>query len=139
MASSFYPLRVKSLEKTTADCVLIAFDIPEENRAAFAYKQGQYLTIKTVIDGEEIRRSYSLCSSPVEEEWKVAVKRVEDGRFSTFANEVLKAGDTLEVMPPSGRFYVDTDPDHQKNYAAFAAGSGITPCLLYTSPSPRDS
>jgi len=129
MATTFYPLRIKSLEKTTADCVLIAFDISEENRSAFAFKQGQYLTIKTVIDGEEIRRSYSLCSSPVEEEWKVAVKRVEGGRFSTFANQVLKAGDTLEVMPPSGRFYVDIDTDHHKNYVAFAAGSGITPII----------
>ncbi|MEM1219847.1 MAG: 2Fe-2S iron-sulfur cluster-binding protein, partial [Bacteroidota bacterium] len=95
----------------------------------FSYKQGQYLTLRADINGEDVRRSYSLCSGPLEQEWKVAVKKVEDGRFSTYANEVLQEGDILEVMPPAGRFFVEVDPTRQKNYVAFAAGSGITPIL----------
>lgn len=129
MAQQFFPLKVKSVEKTTADCTILAFDINEDLASAFAFKQGQYLTLKANINDEEVRRSYSLCSSPMDNEWKVAVKKVEDGRFSTYANEVLKAGDTLEVMPPMGRFYVEVDVEKQKNYVAFAAGSGITPVI----------
>ncbi|MCL4165782.1 UNVERIFIED_CONTAM: hypothetical protein GTU68_019951, partial [Idotea baltica] len=88
---------------------------------------GQYLTLKHVINGEEVRRSYSLCSSPIDKEWKIGVKKIEGGRFSTFVNDVLKVGDELEVMKPDGSFYVDIDPSKKRNYAAFAAGSGITP------------
>lgn len=129
MTTQFYPLHIKSIEKTTSDCSIIAFEVEEQLKAQFNFKQGQYLTLKANINDEEVRRSYSLCSSPLENEWKVAIKKVPFGRFSTFANEVLKEGDVLEVMPPSGRFYVEIDPNQQKNYIAFAAGSGITPII----------
>jgi ring-1,2-phenylacetyl-CoA epoxidase subunit PaaE len=94
---------------------------------AFAFKQGQYLTFKTTIEGEEVIRSYSLCSCPHDGLWQVGVKEVPGGRFSTYANRVLKPGDSLEVMEPNGRFFVDVDPSQARNYVAFAAGSGITP------------
>lgn len=129
MTNKFYPIRVKRIEKTTADCALISLDIKEQWRSDFDFKQGQHLTLKTIIDGEEIRRSYSLCSSPLEQEWKIAVKQVPLGSFSTFANQYLQVGDTLEVMPPHGRFYVEVDPKKQRHFVAFAAGSGITPIL----------
>lgn len=129
MSNKFYPLTIQKIEKTTADCTLLSFDVKEENKEVFAYTQGQYLTLKTQINGEEVRRSYSLCSSPLDGEWQVAIKQIEDGKFSTFANEKLKAGDTLEVMPPNGRFFVETDDSIAKKYVAFAAGSGITPIL----------
>lgn len=125
----FYELLVEDINKTTKDCVVLTFKVKEEWKEIFNYKQGQYLTIKTSINDEDIRRSYSLCSSPLDDEWKVAVKKVPYGKFSTFANDVLKKGAVLETMPPQGRFYVETDPKNDKNYLAFAAGSGITPIL----------
>ena len=127
MATRFYSIPIKRLEKTTASCTLISFDVKEEWKTDFAFTQGQYLTLKAVINGEEVRRSYSLCSSPLDGEWQVAVKKIEDGKFSSFANDVLKEGDVLEVMPPNGRFFVPIEPPKSKNYMAFAAGSGITP------------
>lgn len=127
MAQTFHSFPVKDLEKTTSDCTVITLDIPADQAEAFAFKQGQYLTFKADINGEEIRRSYSLCSAPSDGEWKVAVKKIEDGRFSTFANDVLRVGDMVEVMPPQGKFYVETDSSKANNYVAFAAGSGITP------------
>ncbi|MEO1259549.1 MAG: 1,2-phenylacetyl-CoA epoxidase subunit PaaE [Bacteroidota bacterium] len=127
MATRFYPLTVKEIVKTTPDCALISFAVKDEWKDEFQYQQGQYLTLKATIEGEEVRRSYSLCSAPFDDIWRVGVKHVPGGKFSTFANETLKVGDTLEVMPPNGRFFVKTDAERQKNYAAFAAGSGITP------------
>ena len=127
MSQQFFPLKVSQIDKTTEDCSVLTFEVSEDLKKQFEYIQGQYLTLRATIDGEEVRRSYSLCSSPLDEEWKVAVKKIEDGRFSTFANEVLNAGDTLEVMPPNGRFYKEVEKDAEKNYVAFAAGSGITP------------
>ncbi len=129
MGNKFHKIRVKDIEKTTADCSVLTFDVEERLIEDFAYKQGQYLTLKAMINGEEVRRSYSLCSSPIDGEWKVAVKKIHEGKFSTFANEVLKPGDFLEVMPPNGKFYVNCEPEKAKNYLAFAAGSGITPVL----------
>jgi ring-1,2-phenylacetyl-CoA epoxidase subunit PaaE len=125
----FHSLQVKKIKKETEDCVTIGFDIPEELRDTFQFKQGQNLTIRKEINGSEARRNYSLCSSPLENEWTIAVKKTEGGRFSTHANEELKAGDFLDVMPPTGNFYTELHPDQQKNYLAFAAGSGITPIL----------
>src|SRR5258706_2760357 len=96
--------------------------------------------MRTVINGEEIRRTYSICSTPLENKWRVAIKKAEGGIFSSMANDQLKKGDTLEVMPPVGKFYVELDRAHKKNYLAFAAGSGITPVIsiikttLYTEP-----
>lgn len=129
MSLHFHPVTVKEVNKETADCVSIVFDIPASLQKDFAFTQGQNMTLRTRLNGEELRRSYSICSSPLEGEWRVAVKKVEGGAFSTFANEQLKKGDTLELMQPVGRFYSPLDPAQQKKYLAIAAGSGITPIL----------
>ncbi len=123
----FYPLKVKDIRQETADCVSVAFAVPQEEAETFQFIQGQYITLRTTISEEEIRRSYSICSSPLDEELRVAIKRVPDGRFSTFANRQLQVGDTLDVMPPDGRFYTTVKAENEKHYLAFAAGSGITP------------
>jgi ring-1,2-phenylacetyl-CoA epoxidase subunit PaaE len=127
--TKFYKLKVKDLIKETDDCMSIAFDVPETLAKDFSYKQGQYLTLRQTINGEEVRRSYSACSSPLDGELRVAVKKIDGGKFSTFANDVLQVGDELEVMPPMGNFYTEVAENQTKNYVAFAAGSGITPIL----------
>ena len=129
MSVHFESIRVKAVRKETNDCVSVVLDIPAALQAQYAFQQGQYLTIKTTINGEEVRRSYSLCSSPLDNEWRIAIKKVDGGVFSTYANEVLKAGDTLDVMPPMGKFYTAIQPDQARQYVCFAAGSGITPIL----------
>lgn len=125
----FHPLRVKKIEKETDDCVSIEFDVPAELQEVFRFKQGQTLTIKKTINGEELRRNYSICASPFDNKLRVAVKKVEGGLFSAFANDELKAGDVLDVLPPTGKFYTELNPLQKKAYLAFAAGSGITPVL----------
>lgn len=142
--AQFHSLRVKDVRTETNDCVSIAFEIPEELQETFRYVQGQYLTIRKEIEGEDLRRSYSICSSPLEVgELRVAVKKVPEGRFSTFANTSIQINDQLEVMPPMGRFYTELDPSNAKHYVAFTAGSGITPILsilktaLATEPNSR--
>ena len=125
----FHSLKVRKVEKETEDCVSIEFEIPEDLKEAFQFKQGQNLTIKKVLNGEELRRSYSICTSPFENKLRVAVKKAEGGVFSTWANEELNAGELLEVLPPTGKFYTELNPSQKKNYVAFAAGSGITPIL----------
>ena len=129
MSIHFHSLLVKQVRKETADCVSVEFDIPENLKEAFQFKQGQSLTMRTWIDGEEIRRTYSICSSPLDNEWRVAIKKQEGGLFSGFANEDLEIGALLEVMQPVGKFYTELNPAQKKNYLAFAAGSGITPIL----------
>jgi ring-1,2-phenylacetyl-CoA epoxidase subunit PaaE len=126
MTPKFHNLTVKDIRKETRDTVSISFAIPKDLEADYNYESGQYLTLKTNINNAEIRRSYSLCSSPFEKEWRVAVKQIENGVFSTYANKVLKVGDQLEVMTPSGNFKV-TPSTINKSYVLFAAGSGITP------------
>lgn len=139
----FHPLKVKDIRQETAECVSIAVDLPESLESEFEFIQGQYLTLRTTINDEEVRRSYSICSSPLDQELRVAVKQVPDGRFSTFANQQLQVGDVLEVMPPDGRFYTTVDAKNQKHYLAFAAGSGITPVfsimktILLTEPNSK--
>ena len=125
----FHSLKVRKVEKETEDCVSIEFEIPEDLKEAFQFKQGQNLTIKKVLNGEELRRSYSICTSPFENKLRVAVKKAEGGVFSTWANEELNEGELLEVLPPTGKFYTELNPSQKKNYVAFAAGSGITPIL----------
>ena len=127
--AKFHEIEVADVYKETSDCTVITFNIPENLQEEFNYIQGQYLTLRKTINDEDIRRSYSLCSSPVDKQWKVAVKQIPGGVFSTYANTELKAGDTLELMTPQGSFYVEVDPNGHKNYIAFAAGSGITPML----------
>ncbi|MEO9144040.1 MAG: 1,2-phenylacetyl-CoA epoxidase subunit PaaE [Ginsengibacter sp.] len=129
MALHFHKLTVKEIKQETPDCVSVAFDVPAEEQTDFAFTHGQNITIKIVADGEEFRRSYSICSSPLENELRVAVKKVPGGLFSTFANEKLKRGDVLEVMPPTGAFFTKVNPSHRKDYVFFAAGSGITPVI----------
>ncbi len=127
--NDFHTIKIAKVTKETKDCTSITFEIPSNLKKEFSYKQGQYLTLKTVLDGQEVRRNYSLCSSPIDDEWKVAVKRIDEGLFSNYACTILKAGDTLEVLPPNGNFFTEIDPVKSKNYIVFAAGSGITPIL----------
>ncbi len=126
--SRFHSLKIKSITRETPDCVSVALDVPAALREAFRYAPGQYLTFRRMHGGEELRRSYSICSSPLDDEWRVAIKRVPEGRFSTLAvDDGLRPGDLLDVMPPQGRFTPVLHPAHAKLYVLFAAGSGITP------------
>lgn len=125
----FHKLTVSDIYKTTSDCAVLTFEVPDDLKETFQYQQGQYLTLYAEINGEDVRRSYSLCSSPLDNEWKVAVKKIDGGRFSTFANDVLKPGDELQVMPPNGQFFTKVNKNQAKHYVLFAAGSGITPML----------
>ena len=129
MSLHFHRLTVKEVKKETPECVSVLFDVPETLQNDFQFSQGQSLTLRTTINGEEIRRNYSICSSPLENKLKVAIKKVEGGLFSSFANEQLKKGDVLDVMPPVGKFNTPLHPENKKNYLAFAAGSGITPVI----------
>jgi ring-1,2-phenylacetyl-CoA epoxidase subunit PaaE len=143
MSIHFHPLRIKEVRKETPECVSVLFDIPEELVSDFQFTQGQSLTMRTTINNEEVRRTYSICSSPLDKEWRVAIKKVDGGLFSTFANEKLKKGDTIDVMQPVGKFYTTLNSSNKKSYTAFAAGSGITPVLslikttLATEPNSR--
>lgn len=136
----FHPLTVAAVHRETDDCVSITLEVPGHLQETFAFKQGQSLTVRTTLNGQELRRNYSICSSPLEGLLRIAVKKVAGGLFSTWANEQLKTGDTLEAMPPVGRFHTELDAAQARNYVAFAAGSGITPILslikttLYTEP-----
>jgi ring-1,2-phenylacetyl-CoA epoxidase subunit PaaE len=127
--ATFHKLKIKDIYKETDDTSVVTFAVPSEISSEFKFRQGQHLTLKADIDGEDTRRSYSLCSSPTDGEWKVAVKQILGGAFSTFVNESLKTGDELEVMAPSGNFGVECQPSEEKKYLFFAAGSGITPVL----------
>ncbi|MDR3716134.1 MAG: phenylacetate-CoA oxygenase/reductase subunit PaaK [Puia sp.] len=129
MASHFYQLAIKDIRRETADCVSLSFIIPPALAERFRFRQGQNVTLRATLEGEDIRRSYSICSSPLDNELRVAVKRVANGRFSVYANDRLQPGDLLDVLPPSGKFYTELDPRRDKKYLAFAAGSGITPLL----------
>lgn len=124
----FHPLIVKDVRRETADAVSIALDVPERLKAGFVFRPGQYLTLRATIDGEDIRRSYSICSGVDENELRIGVKKVAGGAFSTFANERLKIGDRIEVMPPEGRFVCDPSGTG-RHILGVAAGSGITPIL----------
>jgi len=127
--SQFHKLTIKGLNKETEKSVTITFDVPQNLIDDFQFKAGQYITLKTTINGNEVRRDYSLCSSPKSGILKVAVKEVEDGTFSSYANNKLRVGDVLEVAPPKGRFVFEPNDSKTKNIALFAAGSGITPVL----------
>lgn len=127
--SQFHSLTIQDVRQETRDAVSLAFDIPAELSDRFAFTQGQYLTLRTRLNGEEVRRSYSICTGINDGEIRVAVKQVPGGLFSTFANASLKVGDTLDVMPPMGSFYTELNPAHSAHYLLVAAGSGITPIL----------
>jgi len=125
----FYKLPVWHVRKDTRDAVVVEFAVPDELRETFAFTQGQYLTLRAPLEGEEQRRSYSICASPRSGKLRVAIKRVDDGVFSSWAHGSLQAGDVLEVAAPQGRFFVPLDPAASRKYLAVAAGSGITPIL----------
>jgi ring-1,2-phenylacetyl-CoA epoxidase subunit PaaE len=129
LATHFRTLKIEDVRRETPDCVSVAFAVPPELRDEFRYFQGQNITVRIHSDGVEIRRSYSICSSPLEAELRIAIKKVEGGIFSTWANERLAPGLELEVLPPSGKFYTELKPGNRKHYLAFAAGSGITPVI----------
>ena len=125
--STFHKLTIQKIIRETQDAVSIIFDVPTQLKETFSFVAGQYITIKKTLSENEIRRAYSICASPNSKELKVAVKAVKDGRFSTYATTKLKEGDVLEVAEPEGKFILK--PEANKNYVAFAAGSGITPVL----------
>jgi ring-1,2-phenylacetyl-CoA epoxidase subunit PaaE len=127
--AKFHALKVKEVRRETPETVSVALEVPAELKAEYDYLHGQYLTFKFDSDGEEIRRSYSICTAPSENDLRVAIKQVPEGRFSTFANEVLSAGDVLETMTPMGNFNTPLVETNSKHYVAFAAGSGITPVM----------
>lgn len=122
----FINLSISNIVRQTKECVEITFEVPQAFISDFKYKSGQYLTVKKGINGQEVRRSYSICSAPIENKLSIAVKQITDGKFSNFANQTLQIGDTLEVMQPTGNFLLDEDA---QNFVFFAAGSGITPII----------
>ncbi|WP_426104163.1 1,2-phenylacetyl-CoA epoxidase subunit PaaE [Massilia sp. TSP1-1-2] len=127
--SKFHPLRIAQVRHETRDAIVVTFAVPPELAPSFLYQQGQHLTLRALIDGEDVRRSYSICSAVQEGLLRVAIKRTQGGLFSSWANDNLKSGMTLDVMPPMGHFNVPLNADNARHYLAFAAGSGITPIL----------
>src|SRR6201990_2853905 len=128
-APRFHRLAVNDLRRETADAVSLTFKIPSELANDYAFAPGQYLTLRTTLDGEEVRRSYSICSGPDDGELRIAVKKVDGGAFSSWAADELKCGDELDVMTPPGRLGVVAASAEARTYVGFAAGSGITPIL----------
>ncbi len=127
--SSFYKLNIKEVRRETKDAVSVLFNVPAELQDHYRFIPGQYINLKLKLDGNEIRRAYSICSAPGSGQLRIAIKSLKGGVFSMFANQQLKAGDLVEVGTPEGNFTFTPDADRQKNYAAFAAGSGITPVM----------
>ena len=127
--SKFHPIPIARIERETRDAVAITLAVPEHLREQFRYEHGQHLTVRAMIEGQDLRRSYSICSAVGEPALRIAIKRSPGGLFSTWANERLKAGDSIDVMPPMGHFNLPLDESAQRHYVAFAAGSGITPIL----------
>ena len=127
--AEFYEVKIADLYKETKDTVVVTFDLPDSIKEEFGFIQGQHLILKKQINGQDVRRTYSLCTSPDDQVWKVAIKQIPGGVFSTYANEQLAIGDSIQIMKPHGNFYVKTKPENSNNYIAFAAGSGITPII----------
>jgi ring-1,2-phenylacetyl-CoA epoxidase subunit PaaE len=129
MAEHFHALRVAEVVPETAEANSIRFDVPPELRERFAFKPGQHLTLRATLDGEEVRRNYSLCTAPDEQDWMVTVKRIAGGLFSNWVGDQLKAGDAIDVMPPHGSFTTEFDAAHARHLVGIAGGSGITPVM----------
>ncbi len=127
--SKFYPLSVARVQRETRDAIAVTFNVPPELADSFAYQQGQHLTLRAMIDEQDVRRSYSICSAVQDGALRVAIKRTQGGLFSCWANEHLQPGMSLDVMPPMGHFNVPLAAGNARRYVAFAAGSGITPIL----------
>ncbi len=129
MDTHFYALRVRAIEPDTDEAVIVSFDIPQDLRERFAFTQGQYLTLRASVGGKEIRRSYSVCAGLDDDILRIGVRKVRGGVFSNWIADSLRAGDSIEIMPPQGRFYVPLDPHAARHYLGIAGGSGITPVL----------
>ena len=129
MSVLFHPLRVRSITPDTAEAVVVSFDVPDELRASFGFTQGQYLTLRHTIAGQDLRRSYSICAGVDDGELRVGVRKVKGGVFSNWINAELKVGDSLQVMAPQGRFFVPLQPEARRHHLGIAGGSGITPIL----------
>ena len=127
--AQFHSLKIKSILRQTDKSVSITFEVPTNLKSEYVFTAGQYITLKTVIDGIEVRRDYSLSSNPQSESLTVTVKEIENGVFSSYANTQLKSGDVLEVGTPNGRFIYDPKTEAANTIVAFAAGSGITPIM----------
>ena len=129
MSALFHPLRVRAVQPDTAEAVVVTFEVPEELRPVFGFTQGQYLTLRKEIAGQDLRRSYSICAGIDDGELRVGVRKVRGGVFSNWINEHLQPGDTINVMAPQGRFFVPIEPQAQRHHVGIAGGSGITPIL----------
>jgi ring-1,2-phenylacetyl-CoA epoxidase subunit PaaE len=129
LTTGFFPLRIASVTPETDDAIAITLDVPPPLQNRFAWHPGQYLTLRTTLDGQDVRRSYSICSGIDDPYLRVGIKRVEGGRFSGWAHAQMRAGATIDAMPPAGRFTVALEPAASRNYLGVAAGSGITPVL----------
>ncbi|MEB0059759.1 MULTISPECIES: 1,2-phenylacetyl-CoA epoxidase subunit PaaE [unclassified Variovorax] len=129
MSVIFHPLRVRAVEPDTQEAVVVSFEVPAELREVFGFTQGQYLTLRTDIDGQDLRRSYSICAGVDDGELRVGVRKVRGGVFSNWINAHLQPGDTVNVMAPQGRFFVPLDPTTKRHHVGIAGGSGITPIL----------
>jgi ring-1,2-phenylacetyl-CoA epoxidase subunit PaaE len=129
MSVMFHPLRVRAVTPDTSEAVVVSFDVPPELQPVFGFTQGQYLTLRKDIAGQDLRRSYSICAGVDDGELRVGVRKVKGGVFSNWINEHLKPGDTINVMAPQGRFFVPIEPAAQRHHVGIAGGSGITPIL----------
>lgn len=129
MSTLFHPLTVRNVYPDTPEAMIVSFDVPPELRDTFSFTQGQYLTLRQQIDGQDLRRSYSICAAVDDGELRVGVRKVKGGAFSNWLHEHLKPGDSLQVMAPQGRFFVPLDPKTQRHHVGIAGGSGITPVL----------
>jgi ring-1,2-phenylacetyl-CoA epoxidase subunit PaaE len=129
MSTLFHPLRVRAIEPDTPEAVIVSFDVPPDLRERFAFTQGQYLTLRAEIDGQDLRRSYSICAGVDDAHLRVGVRKVNGGVFSNWINSQVKPGDTIQVMPPQGRFFVPLEPEARRHHLGIAGGSGITPIL----------
>jgi ring-1,2-phenylacetyl-CoA epoxidase subunit PaaE len=125
----FHPLTVRSIQPDTQEAVVVTFDVPQDLRPVFGFTQGQYLTLRKQIDGQDLRRSYSICAGVDDGELRVGVRKVRGGVFSNWINEHLKPGDTINVMAPQGRFFVPIEAQAKRHHLGIAGGSGITPIL----------
>src|SRR5215469_6253215 len=127
--TEFHELKIAEVLRETADAISVRFDVPPELRELFAFKAGQHLTLRTTLDGKDVRRTYSICAAPDEGVFRIAIKQMPEGVFSGWANRTLKAGQTVSVLPPMGRFVIPEDAKRGPYFVALAGGSGITPVL----------
>src|ERR1043166_5971538 len=127
--AGFHKLKIAEVRRETPDAISIRFEIPEHLKEAFAFKAGQHLTLRAELDGDDVRRNYSVCVAPSDNELRIAIKQMIPGRFSVWANANFREGQEIEVLPPMGRFVVPDADQENPSYVALAGGSGITPVI----------